>query len=755
MRRLWCLAMILAGAGMAAGASLYLEAEAFQKTGGWVIDQQSIDIMGSSYLLAHGLGEPVEDAATTVEFPEPGDYWVYVRTKDWVADSAAPGTAGRFQVVIDGKPLPEVFGTKGDDWFWHEGGKLRVEKRKARVVLHDLTGFEGRCDALYFTTEQTPPPNDLRKLGEFRRKALGLPEKPDEAGHFDLVVVGGGVAGTCAAVSAARLGLKVALIQNRPVLGGNSSSEIRVWIQGKTMLSPYPRLGEIVREISPPRRPRESPGPRDSFGDQRKLEVVKGEKNVALYLNHHAYKVETDGSHIRAVIARHTATSREVRFTGELFADCTGDGTIGCLAGADYDMLEKGHMGMSNMWRVADTGKPAPFPRCPWAYDLVGKPFPTKLNRLGRWFWESGFFLHPIRDAERIRDNNFRGMYGAWDCIKNVLKLYPNHKIVWAAYIAGKRESRRLLGDVILTEEDILTQREFPDGCVPSTWPIDLHVPEPKLSGYFPDREFISVAKFKRLKAPYPVPYRCFYSRNVANLFMAGRDISVTHEALGTTRVMATCGMMGEVVGRAAALCRRHNCTPRGVYQKRLDELKKLLQTPLNDIAAPPAPKAPPPFKAPGKNLAREAKVTTSSDYDPSRYPPRHINDGKADTRDNRLRWLSTKSLPNWVEFAWDAPQTIASARIVSGFRSPRGISEPVRDFALQWHDGKTWRNIPGATIKGNTNPYWYGKFKPVTTSRLRLYVTAVGSDITRLWEVEFYPPPPTSQTAPATEKPR
>jgi len=745
MRRPVCVVLIFAVAASGWCASVFLEAEAFEKTGGWVIDQQFIDIMGSSYLLAHGLGEPVEDAATTVEFPEAGDYWVYVRTKDWVADSAAPGTAGRFQVAIDGKPLPEVFGTKGAEWFWHEGGKVRIEKRKVRIALHDLTGFEGRCDAIYFTTEHAPPPNDLKELGAFRRKALSLPEKPDEAGHFDLVVVGGGVAGTCAAVSAARLGLKVALIQNRPVLGGNSSSEIRVWIGGKTMLPPYPRLGEIVREISPPRRPSASPGRKDEFGDERKLAVVKAEKNIALYLNHHAYKVETEGNRIRAVVARHIATSREVRFTGELFADCTGDGTIGYLAGADYDMLEKGHMGMSNMWRVANTGKPAPFPRCPWAHDLVGKPFPKELRRLGRWFWESGFFMHPILDAERARDNNFRGMYGAWDCIKNVLKLYPNHRIVWAAYIAGKRESRRLLGDVILTEEDVLTQRQFPDGCVPSTWPIDLHLPERRLAGYFPGREFISVAKFKRLKAPYPVPYRCFYSRNVANLFMAGRDISVTHEALGTTRVMATCGMMGEVVGRAAAICRRRDCTPRGVYQKHLDDLKKLLQTPLSKVPAPPAPQLPPPFKAPGKNVARLAKITTSSDYDRQKYPPRHINDGKVNTLDNRLRWLSKKGVPNWVEFTWESPQTIAAARILSGFRSGAGINSPLEDFSLQWHDGKTWRSIPGATVKGNTNPFWFGKFEPVTTARLRLYVEAVGSEITRLWEVELYGPTPRS----------
>jgi hypothetical protein len=160
-------------------------------------------------------------------------------------------------------------------------------------------------------------------------------------------------------------------------------------------------------------------------------------------------------------------------------------------------------------------------------------------------------------------------------------KLYPNHRIGWAAFIAGKRESRRLLGDVVLTAADFRENRVYPDGCFPCSWHIDLHAPDPGFQKGLKGEEFISRAtegKDYQYQGPYWAPYRCLYSRNVNNLFMAGRDISVTHEALGPVRVMRTCGMMGEIVGKAAWICVRHETSPRGVYEKYLPLLKELMQ---------------------------------------------------------------------------------------------------------------------------------------------------------------------------------
>ena len=189
----------------------------------------------------------------------------------------------------------------------------------------------------------------------------------------------------------------------------------------------------------------------------------------------------------------------------------------------------------------------------------------------------------PIADVEWMRDLNLRAMYGAWDALKNVDKLYPNHRLAWAAFIAGKRESRRLLGDVILTGADFREGRDFPDGCFPCSWHIDVHTPNPAFSKGHEGEEFISVATTGtnfNYQAPYWAPYRTLYSRNIGNLFMAGRDISVNREALGAVRVMRTCGMMGEIVGKAAWICVRHETTPRGVYQKHIPLLKEMMSQP-------------------------------------------------------------------------------------------------------------------------------------------------------------------------------
>jgi len=579
---LWSTAMVTGQSPLQAAPSsgerqrtVLLEAEGFQNLGGWVVDSQFMDQMGSPFLLAHGLGTPVRDAVTTAAFPMAGSYRVWVRTRDWVGPWMAPGKPGRFQVLVDGKALPTTFGIKGAAWHWQPGGTVQISARQAKVALHDLTGFEGRCDAILFSLDSLTPPNKEPQLTALRRKLLGLPERPKDGGKFDLVVVGGGMAGTCAALSAARLGLDVALVQDRPVLAGNNSSEVRVWLNGARNLKPWPRVGDIVAELEP--KHRGHPGTAEMYEDQRRLDVVRAEKHVKLMLGWRVNGVDAADGRVTAVTAQETITGQRVRLCGTLFADCTGDAAVGVLAGADCQMTAKGHMGPTNLWSTVDTGEPSPFPRCPWACDLSDKPFPSDMRSLGQWFWESGFDRDPIVDAERIRDTNFRAMYGAWDALKNVQKKLPTYRLGWAAYVAGKRESRRLMGDVVLSKDDFVGGKKFPDGCVITGWSMDLHLADKKYNKGFESDPFISTANFGSYKRPFWIPYRCFYSRNVPNLFMAGRDISVTHEGLGPVRVMRTCGMMGEIVGMAASLCKKHDTTPRGVYETHLDELKELM----------------------------------------------------------------------------------------------------------------------------------------------------------------------------------
>ncbi len=601
---------------------VFLEAEQFANFGGWNIDQQSMDKMGSPYLLAHGLGIPVEDALTEIEFPSEGTYRVWVRTKDWVAHWNAPGTPGKFQLLVNNKVLKETFGTKGADWHWHDGGTIKVGK-KASLKLHDLTGFEGRCEAILFCKELSfQPTNDIAALTKFRRKLLGLPQNPDDGGTFDFIVVGGGLAGTCAAISAARNGAKVALVQDRPVLGGNGSSEVRVWPEGHTNKQPYPHIGDIVSEILPNIEKKSGQvfnGVEASYYDDNlKFEVIKREPNITLFIENRAIEVIMKENQISSVIIQNIRTARQLKLKGTFFADCTGDAVIGFKAGADYEYKVENLMGSTNLFNVLDaTNKEEvlkceckdksalamkceigqfaqPFPRCPWALDLSDKPFPGRkgVNTFGKeglqsfanmWYWESGFDKNQVTEIEQIRDHNFRAMYGAWDVIKNIDKMYPNHRLGWSAFIAGKRESRRLMGDVVLDAEDFKNQRKFDDASFPCSWHVDLHTPKKEFVTGFEGNEF--VADFTRGKeyeygGVYWAPYRTLYSRNITNLFMAGRNISVTKTGLGPVRVMRTCGMMGEVVGKAASICVKNNASPKQVYEKYLPELISLLKEP-------------------------------------------------------------------------------------------------------------------------------------------------------------------------------
>ena len=565
-------------------ADLLVEAESFQQRGGWQLDTQFIQQMGSPYLLAHGLGKPVEDATTTIKISEAGKYIVWVRTYDWVARWKAPGHPGRFALSINGKQLSDQLGTQGERWQWSRAGEVELKAGATELKLHDLVGFDGRCDCIYLTTDSNAKPeNSNEVMSSWRRQALGLKEAVESKSGYDLVVVGGGYSGMGAAISAARMGCKVALLQDRGVLGGNGSSEVRVWAQGLIRRGKFPRIGEIVEEFSD--KASASPAPAEQFGDEQKLKTVQAEKNIELFLHHHAFRVGMNGQRLESIDAIDILSSQVRRFTAPLFVDCTGHAWIGALASADWEMTPEGRMGMSNMWTWAEAKETTKFPQTPWALPLSMADFPYPRDFHAEWFWESGFDKDAINDAEAIRDWNLRAGFGAFNAMKNGdgAADHRNAMLTWMAYIGGPRESRRLMGDVVLSQDDIVSKKDFPDGCVPSTWSIDLHYPKKEFAKKFGDNPFISIAEHDRRvdrAFGYPVPYRCFYSRNIENLFMAGRCISVTHEALGTVRVMKTCGMMGEVVGKAAAICTNYKCSPRDVYEEHLPELLNMLQLP-------------------------------------------------------------------------------------------------------------------------------------------------------------------------------
>ncbi len=594
-----------------AAGSIFIETESFSETGGWKTDAQFIDIMGSPYLLAHGAGIPVEDASTEITFPEAGLYHVYARTYNWTSPWLNGDGPGAFRVSVGGVELPATLGNKGSGWEWQYAGSVKTDGLDTSVKLHDLSGFDGRCDALYFTTDKNDvPPSGGDTLKDFRSRLSGN-RKAAEAGNFDLVVIGGGIAGMSAAATAARLGNKVALIQNRPVLGGNNSSEVRVHLGGCIDIGKYPALGGLQKEFGPLREGNAQVA--EYYEDEKKLEWIKAQKGVELFLNVHVNEVEMapDSSTIISVTGIYIPDGRRIRFTAPLFYDCTGDGTIGALAGADYligresreefgeasapEKADAMTMGASVQWRSSDCASEieAAFPEFEYGLEFNDNTC-HRIDR-GEWTWETGMHSDQLNDFERVRDYGMLVAYSNWSYIKNRLGLFPRKKLDWVAYVGGKRETRRLLGDYILKEDDLVKRVAHEDGSFTASWSIDLHFPDPENSRQFPNPSYDPTTPGGSFIAsnrhvfihPYTVPYRCLYSRNVSNLFMVGRNISCTHVALGTVRVMRTTGQMGEVVGMAASLCLRDNLLPRDIYHHRLPELKALMSKGVADPSLP------------------------------------------------------------------------------------------------------------------------------------------------------------------------
>jgi hypothetical protein len=571
------------------GNAVWLEPGSFQDYGGWVLDTQFIESMGAAFLLAHGLGKPVGPAATKVSFPKPGPYRIWVYTRDWVAPWKQDCAPGLFRLSVGGKLCSTVFGISGAEWHWQDGGIMEISGQSEQVALQDSTGYEGRCGGVLFCRDLSfVPSSDRNAILAMRAALCGTAETP--ALRFDLIVAGGGIAGMVCALKAARHGLKTALVQDRPVFGGNNSSEVRVWLSGKTQIPPFTGLGQIVNEMDQKVRDIFGSGNRaENYEDGRKQNLLAAEPNLSLYLGCSTIDAKTAESRITSITLYDTKTGQTRNLEAELYADCTGDAVLGAACGARYEMTTAGHMEMSNFWSIADTGMPQAFPPCPWALDIGDAYVPGRLRAggynpegekqsvrmLGCWYWGSGFEHNPIDRAEYARDTNFRAMYGVWDALKNRDHDFATYKLGFSAYIGGKRESRRLLGDILLTKDDFLRKTPYDDGIVGIDWHLDKHTPNRKYYPAFKEGDaFLASDCHEVFQPPYLLPYRCLYSNNIGNLFMAGRCISVTHDALGPVRVMHTCGMMGEVVGEAAYLCRSHQVLPREIYRQHLKELK-------------------------------------------------------------------------------------------------------------------------------------------------------------------------------------
>ncbi|HEY8743846.1 MAG TPA: FAD-dependent oxidoreductase, partial [Chloroflexota bacterium] len=566
----------------------------------------------------------------------------------------------------------------------------------------------------------------------------------------DIVVAGGGAAGVPAALAAARHGAKVVLIQDRSVLGGNSSSEVRMHIVGADRHGhvSHAREGGIIEEL----RLEDAVWNQqrsNHMWDQLLLDKVVSEPNITLLLNSTVDGVRLAGAgHIAAVHVSRSSMEEALWITAALFLDCTGDGRLGVEAGAEYRMGREGRdeygedlawvteadhqtLGSSILFTARKHDRAMPFRAPRWArtYRTCEElPFrPHRDFEYGYWWIEWGGQLDTIADNDRIRHELTRITLGVWNHIKNS-GWHPesaNWALEWVAAIPGKRESRRLVGPHVLTQGDLQAGTVFPDAVAYGGWAIDEHPPEGIDN---PGKPFIPTP------VPlYSIPLRSLYSRNIDNLFMAGRNISASHVAFASTRVMATCAVIGQAAGTAAALCAQQNLLPAEICG---DHLTTLQQTLLRDDAYLLGV-----HNGDLADHARCAKVTPSSEL--SGFAAVNILSGvtrQVGEESNAWHSAPLASEPAWLELRWPRPQRLGSVQCVfdTGFtrqltltmsdshnaRQVRAAQpETVRDYRIEAEVDGMWQTL--AEVRGNYQRRQVHDFAPLAATALRITVTA------------------------------
>jgi hypothetical protein len=408
--------------------------------------------------------------------------------------------------------------------------------------------------------------------------------------RVEVAVVGGGLAGMLAAIACARHGAKVVLMHDRPVLGGNCSSEIRMWALG--CHGKNNRETGILEEILLENMYR-NPTRNYSIWDSILYEKVKQENNITLLLNCSCNGAVMDNGHIRSISGWQLTTYTVHTVFADLFLDCSGDSILAPLSGALYRMGREAHdeygediapektdektMGMTCMLQARETDRPVPYLPPAWAKvyenddDLPYRDHDLYCPTTNYWWMELGGEQNCIRDAEDIRDELLAVVFGVWDHIKNRGDHHAeNWELEWVGFLPGKRESIRYIGDHVLTQNDVRAEGRFSDLVAYGGWTMDDHHP----GGLnYPGKPNI----FHPAPAPFGIPYRSLYSKNIGNLMFAGRNISTTHTAMSASRVMATCAVLGQAAGTAAAVAVKYGCPPRAVYESHMEELQQAL----------------------------------------------------------------------------------------------------------------------------------------------------------------------------------
>ena len=604
----------------------------------------------------------------------------------------------------------------------------------------------------------------LKQHGGCKLEKTGLPGRKKTVG-FEVAVIGGGLAGICAAVAAARNGAKTVLIQDRPVLGGNASSEIRVCvgsahlkIEGKLI---HERETGIIEEILMENR---FFNPQDSYHvwDHILYNFVTREPNLELMMNTQAVNAIMEGGNITDAICWQSSTETEITVKARMFIDCSGDGLLSVAAGAPYrtgreaasefdesyavKAADGWQMGASLMLSTRDMGRPTPYTPPAFAIKLTKEDLRCRgIGQLNEGFWwiELGSDDDIVADQEKNRHLLMGYVHGLWDYIKNSGEFpeAANLALDWIGSVPGKRESRRFIGDYMLSQKDLVERRHFDDAVAYGGWSLDEHCPGGILSPDLPPSYFHMY--FEKV---YQIPFRSLYSATIDNLMFAGRNASQTHIALSSSRIIGTCATMGQATGTAAALCLKHNVTPRTLCQSHIGELQEQL---LRDDAYIPQ------HPASGANdLAQQATISANST---SSGDVELLIDGFSRDEDGECHHWESNGLPAELTLEWKEPVAVSEvvikldtnihARLWKVMKAkPAGSQEPpepvppelVKSLDLQGLINGAWEDI--ASVDNIRKRVVNLKFNTLKVTALRiLFKETYGHPNARIFELRCY----------------
>ena len=573
---------------------LWLEAEEFSDYGTWIIDTQFVGKMGSAYLLGAGVTGTCANASTSLTVPRAGLWHAWVRTRDWIPEYHP----GRFALEIGGRRSSELGNSGKKGWCWQRAGAYELAAGGTEVRLVDLTGWFARCDAVLLTTDADyVPPDEAKANEEARIRFSGIAPERDR-GAYDVVIVGAGPGGTTAAIQSARTGVRTLLVSDRPVLGGNASSEIRIPPRGAGTYRPAHQEGGIDAEML--KLKHDTPG--FDWSDAYRTLVAR-EKLLTAVPNTRITAAKTaKGGAIVSVHGVDTLTGARSRWRGKVFVDATGDGWLGYFAGAKYRFGSEGRdefgepyapaeanrrtmsgslfsgLGCANGYAAAFDGRKTrggdfPFTAPEWANLELPPWYGTmKCGKYSGRAMEHPHIIDDVEDPEYARDYLIRMSVTFWDWAKNKAVNRADGipwRLVGIPHTNARREGMRLMGDYLLTECDEHAGRTFDDAIGYGGYPITTH----DSAG-----SFGSNGDYNRPEpALYGIPYRCLYSVNVPNLLMCGRCCSATHRALGSLRVQSTCAVTGQAAGLAAANCVKTGLSPREYGKRHIRDLQREL----------------------------------------------------------------------------------------------------------------------------------------------------------------------------------